>query len=220
METLKKNDFIEIIFSGYANGTLFDSNIAEDLKKLHPEAKAEPLTIIIGRGMVVPGLDKALEGKEVGKNYEILISIKEGFGERRKELLKTLPIKVFQAQKIQPFPGQTLYMDGMIAKVIVVSGARVITDFNNPLAGKELIYKITITKKIEQEKEKCEQLFKLLLKDIPEFEIDDKVTIKGAKNMEIVVKAFANKFKEIIGKDLAFELKEENSQKPVDAVSA
>ncbi len=209
MDALKKNDFIEMTFSGYANGNLFDSNIPEDLKKVHPEAKAEPLIVIIGQGMVVPGLDKALEGKEVGKNYEISVPVKEGFGERRKELMRTLPMKVFQEQQIQPYAGQILFMDGAIAKVIAVSGARVMTDFNNLLAGKDLLYKITITKKITEEKEKCEQLLKLLVKTVPEFEIKEKVTIKGPQAFEIVVQAFANKFKEIIGKELAFELKEE-----------
>ena len=216
METLKKNYFVEMTFSGYANGTLFDSNIPEDLKKIHPEGKAEPLIVIVGQGMVVPGLDTALEGKEVGKHYEIQISVKEGFGERRKELLKTLPLKVFHAQKIQPYAGQTLFMDGTLAKVVAVSGARVMTDFNNPLAGKELIYKFTITRKITEEKEKCEQLFKVLLKEVPEFTSGEKVTLKGPKNLEIIVKAFGNKFKEIIGKELAFELKEEAKEKKND----
>ena len=212
METLKKNDFIEITFSGYANGTLFDSNVQEDLKKLHPEAKAEPLIVIIGQGMVVPGLDNALEGKEVGKSYEVPVSVKEGYGERRKELMRTLPIKVFHAQQIQPHAGQTLFMDNMIAKVIAVSGARVMTDFNSPLAGKDLVYKVTIIKKITEEKEKCTQLLKVMLKTVPEFQIGEKITIKGPKNLEIIVKAFNPKFKEILGKELAFELKEEKKE--------
>ena len=216
MDALKKNDFVELTFSGYANGTLFDSNVPEELKIIHPEAKAEPLIIILGQGMVVPGLDKALEGKEVGKSYEIPVSVKDGFGERRKDLMKTLPLKVFVAQKIQPYPGQTLVMDGSLAKVIAVSGARVITDFNSPLAGKDLLYKITITKKITDEKEKCTQLFQILLKTVPEFEVAEKVTLKGPKQLEIIVQAFSNKFKEIMGKDLAFELKEDKKeeQKP------
>ncbi|MEK6825512.1 MAG: FKBP-type peptidyl-prolyl cis-trans isomerase [Nanoarchaeota archaeon] len=209
METIQKNDIIEVIFSAYANGVLFDSNISEDLKTIHPEAKPEPLIVVVSQGMVVPGLDKALEGKEVGKSYEIPVNIKEGFGERRKEMMRTLPLKVFEAQKIQPYPGQTLVMDGALAKVIAVSGARVMTDFNSPLAGKDLLYKITITKKITDEKEKCTQVFKILLKTVPEFELGEKITLKGPKQLEIIVQAFSTKFKEIIGKELAFELKEE-----------
>ena len=212
METVNKNDIIELSFSGYANGNLFDSNIPEDMKKIHPDAKAEPLIVVIGQGMVVPGLDKAFEGKEVGKEYEVSVPVKEGFGERRKELLRTLPLKVFHAQKVQPYPGQTLFMDGNVAKVIAVSGARVMTDFNSPLAGKDLVYKFTITKKITDEKERCTHVLKIMFRSIPEFEISDKITIKGPKTLEILVKALNDKFKEIIGKDLAFELKEEKKE--------
>ncbi|MBM3232703.1 peptidylprolyl isomerase [Candidatus Pacearchaeota archaeon] len=212
METVKKNDIIELSFSGYANGNLFDSNVPENLKKIHPEAKAEPLIVVIGQGMVVPGLDKALEDKEIGKQYEVSIPVKDGFGERRKDLLRTLPLKVFHAQQIQPYPGQTLLMDGSMAKVIAVSGARVMTDFNSPLAGKDLLYKFTITKKVTDEKERCNHVLKIMFRNIPEFEIGEKITIKGPKTFEILIKAFNDKFKEIIGKELDFELKEDKKE--------
>jgi len=32
VETAKKNDFVELKYTGYANGIIFDSNIEEDLK--------------------------------------------------------------------------------------------------------------------------------------------------------------------------------------------
>ena len=38
MTRTKKNDFIEIKFTGYANGKVFDSNIEEEAKKINQEA--------------------------------------------------------------------------------------------------------------------------------------------------------------------------------------
>ena len=67
--TTKKKDFIEIKFTGCANSQIFDSNIEEDLKKINPDAKPEKTIIVIGEGMVVPGLDKALEDKELNKKF-------------------------------------------------------------------------------------------------------------------------------------------------------
>lgn len=211
-EIAKKNDFVELKYTGYANGQVFDSNIEEDLKKIHPEAKAEPLLIIIGENMVVSGLDKAFEGKEIGKQYEITLSAKDAFGERRRELLKTLPIKIFHEQKIEPYPGLAVLMDGTIAKVISVSGARVVTDFNSPLAGKEIKYVFTILRKIKDEKEKCIILFNAAMRTVPEFEIEDKIKLKGSKSSEMRIKRLAPKFKELIGKELVFELKEEKKE--------
>ena len=212
----KKNDFVEIKYTGFANGNIFDSNIEEDLKKIHDDAKIREGIIIIGQGMVVSGLDKALEGKEIGEEYELSLSPKEAFGERKKELVKTIPLKIFTEKNINPQPGMVLALDDMIAKIITVSGARVVTDFNNPLAGKEVKYKFKIVRKIENEEEKCKTVLELLFRFVPKFEIKEKeIIIKGPKQLEIFIGAFKDKFKELIGKELKFELEETKEKKDI-----
>ncbi len=206
MADVKKGDFIELKYRGYSNGALFDSNIEEEVKKIHPEAKGEKTIVVIGQGMVVAGLDRALEGKEIGKEYEVKVGCKEGFGERKKEFIKTIPLKVFTENKIAPQTGMGFTLDGQLVRVIAVSGARVITDFNNPLAGKELDYKFEIVRKVEDEKEKTEALFKNLFRMMPEFSVEgEKIVVKGAKRLEVFVAVFKEKFKELIGKELVFE---------------
>src|SRR3989338_7939931 len=160
----KKKDFVEIVYTGYTNGKVFDSNIEEDLKKIDDKAVPKKTTVVIGEQMVVPGLDKALEDKEIGKEYEILLKAKEGLGERDKNLLKTIPLKVFAEKNINPKPGMAFAVDNMLVKIVAVSGARVITDFNNPLAGKEITYKFKIARILEDEKEKASALFEQLFR--------------------------------------------------------
>lgn len=207
MTTIKKNDYVELKYTGYANGEMFDSNIEEDLKKLNPKAKPNKTIIIVGQGMIVSGLDKALEEKEIGKEYEIKISAKEGFGDRKRELVKTIPLKIFTEKKINPYPGMVLNMDNILAKVITVSGARVITDFNNPLSGKELKYKFKIIRKVDDEKEKVETVLGLLFKFVPEFEIGEKIVVKGPKILEQYINSIKEKFKELVGKEISFKEK-------------
>ena len=208
-QKVKEKDFVEIKYSGYANGSLFDSNIEEDLKKLNPEAKAEKTVICIGQKMLVPGLDKQLEGKNIGEEYEIDVPYKEAFGERKRELIKVIPLKAFSEQKIHPQPGMMFTLDNALVKIIAVSGARVTTDFNNPLAGKDLKYKITMTRIITDVKEKSETMLKFFLRFAPEFEVNEKVTVKGPKILEQMVGLYKDKFKELVGKELAFEEKTE-----------
>lgn len=210
-ETINKNDFIEIKYTGYANGSIFDSNIEEDIKKINPNAKPNKTIIAVGHEMVIKGFDKAFEGKEIGKEYEISLKPKEAFGERNRDLIKTIPLKAFTEQKFSPRPGMVLTLDNMLVKIITVSGARVVTDFNNSLAGKEIKYKFTISRKVTEEKEKAEALLEFFFKFTPEFEIKDKIIIKGPKQMEIFVKTFNPKFKELLGKDLEFEEKKAES---------
>ena len=209
MDIVKKSDFVEIKYTGYVNGEVFDSNIEEDLKKLNPKAKPKKTIVIVGQKMLVPGFDDALEGKEIGKDYEINVEVKDGFGERKRELVKTIPLKIFTDKKIDPRPGMVFDMDNMLAKVIAVSGARVVTDFNNPLAGKILTYKFKIVRRIVEEKEKVESVLELLFKFVPDFEIKDKIIVKGPKAFGPYIDMIKDKFKELIGKELGFEEKEE-----------
>lgn len=212
----KKGEFVEIKFTGKAQGKIFDSNVPEDLKILDPNAKPKKTIVVIGENMVVRGLDSALENKELNKEYSISFPAKEGFGIRNRELVKTIPLSVFTQQKITPRPGATLLMDNNFVKIITISGARVVTDFNNPLAGKDLEYKFTITRKVDDVKEKSETFFELFFRNIPKFEISENaITVKAPKQVEGLIKMFADKFKELIGKDLLFnELNEETSTSP------
>jgi FKBP-type peptidyl-prolyl cis-trans isomerase 2 len=218
-ETAKKKDFVELKYTGYANEKIFDSNIENDLKQIDAKAKPKEFILIIGEGLVVPGLDRALEGKEIGKEYEISVSAKDGFGERKRELVKTIPLKVFSEQKINPYPGLVLSMDNALARIITISGARVMTDFNHPLAGKDLKYKLTIAKKVTDEKEKARTALELVFRFVPEFEIKgEKVIVKGPKGIKAFVESASAKFKELEGKELGFEeiaVKKENENKEV-----
>jgi FKBP-type peptidyl-prolyl cis-trans isomerase 2 len=216
MEKTKKKDFIEIEYTGYSNGNIFDSNIPDDLKKLNPKAKQEKTIVIIGEKNVVPGLDKALEEKEIGKEYEISLEPKDAFGLRDKNLMKTIPLKVFTAQKINPYPGAVLNMDGAIAKIISVSGARVMTDFNNPLAGKPVKYKFKIVKILTDDKEKVTSYFQNTFHFVPEFDVSkEEIIIKGPKPLEQFLMQLKDKIKSLFDKDIKFieKASEENKNK-------
>lgn len=217
-EKTKKGDFIEIKYSGYANNELFDSNFEEDLKKLNPKAKPFETIIAIGEHMVVSGLDNALEEKEIGKEYEAKISPKEGFGARHRELIKTIPLHAFTAQNVHPQAGMVLTLDNMMVKIMAVSGARVIADFNNPLAGKDIFYKFKIVRKVEDEKQKTSALFSYFFKFVPEFEIkEDKIVVKAKKSLEQFILAFSDKWKKMLNKPLAFEELKENKKESNEA---
>ena len=215
-----QGDFVEIKFTGYTDGKPFDSNIKDDLNKLNPKAEPEKMIVIIGQHMVVPGLDKALSDKELNKEYRIKINHKEGFGPRHKELVRTIPLKVFAHQKVMPRPGAVFVLDNQLARVIAVSGARVITDFNNPLAGKDLEYKFTITNLVLDIKERAEAACKLILRFVPKIEIENgKIILNGPKIIEEFIKRSENRFKELLNTEVQFkELSEEKTEEKENAV--
>ncbi|VVB82048.1 Putative FKBP-type peptidyl-prolyl cis-trans isomerase [uncultured archaeon] len=211
---LQKKDFVEIEFTGkIKGGEIFDSNIKEDLKKLNPEANPKPIVLSLGEGMFLKGIDDFLIGKEIG-DYNIELTPEKAFGPRVKEFTQMIPIKVFKSQNIMPSPGDAFNFDGRIAKVLTVSGGRVIVDFNNPLAGKTVIYKIKVLRKVEDLNEKAKSFIDFLFRRELKFSIvDKKIILEVEKGMSKFVELFKDKFKDILGLD--FEVKEitENSQK-------
>lgn len=220
MENTKKGEFVEIKYTGYSNGQIFDSNIQEDLKKIDEKAEVRETIVIIGQGMVVSGLDKELENKDLNREYDVELNSKDAFGERKKELVRIIPLKMFHQKNIDPKPGMVFALDNSLAKIIAVSGARVSVDFNNPLAGKPVKYKFKIVRKVSDENEKAKTALNLLFRFSPEFEVKDKVIVKGAKALEVFVKAFGDKFKELVGKELGFELKEEKKSEKEESDEA
>ena len=143
-----KGQFVEIDFTGFVKqtGEIFDTTVKENAKKANlPSERLKPLVICVGEGMVLNSFDKSLEQKELGKEYSIDLKPKEAFGERDPKLVKIVPLNFFHKKGINPYPGLSLNMDGIIVRISAVSGGRVITDFNNPLSGKEITYKFKIS---------------------------------------------------------------------------
>ena len=212
MEKTQKNEFVEIEFTGSANQEVFDTTSKEKAKEMNLDADVKPITVSIGNGMVIKGFDNELEGKELGKQYSVHLTADQGFGKRDPRLIRTLPLKIFHQQNMNPVPGTTVQLDNHIAKIISVSGGRVTTDFNNPLAGKEIDYEFKILRKVTDDKEKVNAVQDFFFKQRFEFEIKDKTVIFKDEKIKPLVEMFKQKFKEISGFDAEIEVKKEEKK--------
>jgi len=156
---LQKKNFVEIEFTGKVKeGDIFDSNIKDDLEKANLKIESKPFVFCLGEDMFLKELDDFLVGKEIGKTYEIELEPEKAFGKRDSRLIKMIPMRVFREQKINPVQGMSFNFDGRIAKVLTISGGRVMADFNNSLAGKTVEYKIKVLRKVQDTKEKIKAL--------------------------------------------------------------
>ena len=209
---LSKGDFIEIEFTAKTkDGEVFDSNIKKDLESAGLETKAKPFIFSLGEGMFLKGVEDFLIGKELGE-YTIKLEPEKAFGSRNPKLIQMLPIKVFVQQKLNPIPGALFNFDGRMGKILTVSGGRVMVDFNNPLAGKDVEYNVKILRKVEDINEKVKSLINFLFQKDLKFEIKDKkLIIEAEKQLKPLVEMFKGKFKDIFGLDL--EVKEAEEQK-------
>src|SRR3989338_2964288 len=164
MEKVSKKDFIEIEYTGKIKegNIIFDTTDEKVAKEnnLHGH-DFSPAIICVGEEQILKGIDHNLEGKDVGKEYEFDIKPEDAFGKKNAKLIQLIPTSKFKQQKIQPMPGMQLNIDSMVGTVKTVSGGRTLVDFNHPLAGKELLYKVKINKKITDGEEKLTGYIKL-----------------------------------------------------------
>jgi FKBP-type peptidyl-prolyl cis-trans isomerase SlyD len=107
----------------------------------------QPLEFIMGNGHIIPGLEKALVGMKVNERGDILVKASEAYGEYYDEGVQTIPIDQFEGVELKE--GLTLYgqgEDGQTVQVTVKSfnDKEVVVDFNHPLAGKDLMFSLSV----------------------------------------------------------------------------
>jgi len=108
---------------------------------------AQPLEFVMGKGQIIPGLENALVGMKEGESADILVKAADAYGEVNPEAVQTLPIEQFEGVDLKE--GMTLYgqgEDGQTVQVTVKSfnDKEVTIDFNHPLAGKDLMFSVTV----------------------------------------------------------------------------
>ncbi|MDB5051348.1 MAG: peptidylprolyl isomerase [Fibrobacteres bacterium] len=114
---------------------------------LDSSTKEQPLHFIQGQGHLIPGLEKALEGKTTGENIKAQIPAKEAYGARDEALMQIIPKENFEdiADLKVGMELEAESEDGVrVITVVGIEGDRVIVDGNHPLAGMDLSFDVTI----------------------------------------------------------------------------
>ena len=117
-------------------GTVLDSSEGSD-----------PLTYLHGEGNIVPGLEKALEGKTVGDEVKASVPPEEGYGVRDEKNIQNVPRRKLPEGKLQPGMRVRLQTNHgqIVALVTAIKGDYVTIDTNHPLAGMTLHFEVKVT---------------------------------------------------------------------------
>ena len=111
------------------------------------KGSGQPLEFIMGKGQIIPGLEKGLTGMKEGDSSDLMIPAADAYGDYNEEAVQTLPIEQFEGVELKE--GLTLYgqsEDGQTTQVTVKSftDTDVNIDFNHPMAGKDLMFSVTV----------------------------------------------------------------------------
>ena len=110
----------------------------------------QPLPYLHGYGMIVPGLETALEGKSTGESLSVCVSPKDGFGELKPELKQEVDRKEFagiddlQIGMQFRVPDDSEEKQELIITVVDINDKTVTVDGNHALAGQTLNFDVTI----------------------------------------------------------------------------
>lgn len=111
------------------------------------KSEGQPLVYLHGAGNIIPGLENALTGKNVGDKLTVHVPAAEGYGEYSAEMVQEVPRNMFQGvdniEAGMQFQAQT--DDGMqVVTVKEVTEESIFVDGNHPLAGQDLNFDVEI----------------------------------------------------------------------------
>ncbi|WP_448211944.1 FKBP-type peptidyl-prolyl cis-trans isomerase [Colwellia sp. MEBiC06753] len=119
-----------------SEGTLIDSSYDH-----------QPLAIIQGTGYLIPGLEKALEGRAKGDSFEVNVEAAEAYGERHDGFVQSVPKAMFEGIEELHVGSQlraTTDEGEQTVIVIDVTDDEITVDGNHPLAGLDLHFEVEI----------------------------------------------------------------------------
>jgi FKBP-type peptidyl-prolyl cis-trans isomerase 2 len=140
MAQAKNGDLVKVHYTGkLTDGSIFDSS-----------ANRDPMEFTLGQGQLISGFENAVRGMEEGQSTTVTIPSAEAYGSHDQNLIYEVD-KAKLPDTLEPEVGQKLesvQQDGqrVLVEVINISDNSVTIDANHPLAGKDLIFDIELTK--------------------------------------------------------------------------
>ncbi len=119
----------------------------------------EPLAFLCGAQNIIPGLENALLGKQVGDKLDVRVEPSEGYGEVHEEMIQKVPKENFEGvdsvEVGMQFMAQAPWGEQPVT-VIKVEEDGVTLDGNHPMAGQILNFSVEVVEVREASEEEVE----------------------------------------------------------------
>ena len=148
MARIKAGDTVRLHYTGrLSNGQIFDTSDAQTAEAhgvLIDGRRYEPLSVQVGTGTIIQGLDHSLIGMEEGEAKEVTIPPDEAYGHKDPTLVTALPHELFQRHDIQPAIGMVVQTNTGQGHITSITHEAVEVDYNHPLAGETLTFAVKV----------------------------------------------------------------------------
>ena len=154
--SIQSGDQIVVDYIGkHLDGKVFDTSIqsvAQEAGLYNPQRNYEEgLAFTVGAGQMIKGFDEAVIGMTVGETKTVEIPADKAYGERSEEMVIRVPLQ--EAGDLSgAWVGMKILLGGMYpATITEITDTEIVFDANHELAGKALVFDITI-KSIQSQK--------------------------------------------------------------------
>ncbi len=133
---IETNQIVSIEYEVRDGNKVVDSNIG-----------GTPLVFMYGKGQIIPGLESGIKNMSIGEKADILVKSEDAYGVYNADAKQEVPSDQFAGIDLEI--GMTLYGQGedggtVQVTVIEIGADDIVIDFNHPLAGKDLMFAVTI----------------------------------------------------------------------------
>lgn len=123
-------------------------SVWSDGQLVESSQEGEPVSLLLGRGLAMPGLETALAGMKAGEEKTFTVPAREAYGPILDGAVRAVPASALPPG-LQPVPGMALELRSgpglpRTAMVRSVADGKVTLDFNHPLAGRDLDLRIRV----------------------------------------------------------------------------
>jgi FKBP-type peptidyl-prolyl cis-trans isomerase SlyD len=124
--------------------------------QIESSRERDPMSYLHGSNNIIPGLERAMEGREAGEEFSVTVPPEDAYGTRSEANIQRIPLKRL-GMTTRPQVGQVLGLQtnqGPVQVTVVKVGKfNIDVDANHPLSGQTLTFDVEITEVREASEE-------------------------------------------------------------------
>lgn len=172
--------YVDYVGRTKEDGKIFDLTVEEIAKEeglYREDGHYEPYLVAIGWNWLLAALEEEIVGMKVGETKTVEIPPEKGAGPRDPNKIKLIAKTKLAKQGVRAIKGEEITFGRERGVITAVLGRRVRVDFNSPLAGKTLVFDVTVREIISDTLGKLEAIVKRRIPGLPDDRFD--ITVKG-----------------------------------------
>ena len=146
----KSGDAVKVDYVGsLKDGTVFDTSIESEARTagLPLRPSYEPLEFTVGAGQMIAGFDAGVVGMAEGETKTIELPPEQAYGQPDSAQVITVSVAELEGVGVNASVGvKVVAQNGARGVITSISNGTATVDFNHELAGKTLVFRITIVK--------------------------------------------------------------------------